>query len=158
MLDGKNHPYVPAHVNAIQQVLLNVCPRIVLGRGGGRKENPARDALIPAANAAAAPGRAAARAGPGSLPRWVRAALPGLARLREAAHGSEARQGQRVLFSADIPPNSAGADLPRAVWVSRAEVKEGGGRNCVSGWNSAAKELKVGGYFFELLQKSLDWG
>lgn len=41
VLDEKNHQYIPVRINAIQQVLLNVCPRIVLpplSQGGGRKE------------------------------------------------------------------------------------------------------------------------
>lgn len=57
MLDGKNHQYIPVHINAIQQVLLNVCPRIVLprlSRGGGRKETSrGMDALIWGRNVAA---------------------------------------------------------------------------------------------------------
>lgn len=70
--EKKPHPYIPVHINAIQQVLLNVCPRIVLprlSRGGGRKEKPARDALIPLGKERLRDGRGR-RTGPGvrSLP------------------------------------------------------------------------------------------
>lgn len=73
--DGKNQQSVPTHINALQQVLLSVCPRIVplrLGRGGGRKETSRgmRSAGVETGRRGAAAGsqRGAAAGMPSSAP------------------------------------------------------------------------------------------
>lgn len=60
-------------------------------------------------------------------------------------------------FPANIPPKISRCDgwegnLPRAVWVTR--VKRGRQEWCLS-WNSAAKQLKKGAYFFFFFSASI---
>lgn len=154
------HPYIPVHINAIQQVLLNVCPRIVLPRlrrGGGRKESPGgmrssrrerqrERGRRTGVSAWTRCGAAVPWAGPASKGLQARSQLKGIA-------GPEGF----FFFPANIPPKISRCDgwegnLPRAVWVTR--VKRGRQEWCLS-WNSAAKQLKKGAFFFFFF--SIDW-